>query len=61
MLALRRRVNEQIMLGDDITITVVEVRKGDVKLGIDAPKHVAIHRREVWLQIQESKKQEPEP
>lgn len=51
MLVLSRKKSEQIVIGDDITVTVVEVRGDKVRLGIDAPRHIAIHRREVLLQI----------
>lgn len=51
MLVLTRKVNESIMIGDDIKITVVEVKGDQVKLGISAPKRVAVHREEVYLEI----------
>lgn len=51
MLVLSRKKSEQIVIGDDITVTVVEVRGDKVRLGIDAPRNVAIHRKELLLQI----------
>lgn len=48
MLVLSRQRDEVIMIGDDIRITVVDIRLNDVKLGIDAPKSVPVHRLEVW-------------
>ena len=52
MLVLTRNINEQIIIGDNITITVVSVRGDRVRLGIDAPKEVPVHRREVYEAIQ---------
>ncbi len=48
MLVLSRRKNESIMIDDHIVITVVEIRGDKVRLGIDAPKDVSVHRREVY-------------
>ena len=53
MLVLTRRLNESITLGDDIVLTVIEVRGDQVRLGINAPREMAVHRMEVWLQIQD--------
>ncbi len=53
MLVLTRRVDESIMIGDEIRIIVVEVRGEQVKLGIDAPRHIPVHREEVYREIQE--------
>ena len=52
MLALARKSNESIMLGNDIEITVLEIKGDQVKLGIKAPKSVPIYRKEIYLQIQ---------
>lgn len=52
MLVLSRFTDEQIVIGDNITITVVEIRGDKVKLGIDAPPQVSVHRREVYDAIQ---------
>ena len=52
MLVLNRKEGESVRVGDDITITVVDVEGGQVKLGIDAPKHVGIHRQEVYVAIE---------
>ncbi len=51
MLVLTRKVNQTIVVGDGITITVVAVEKGRVRLGITAPKSVAVHRQEVAEEI----------
>lgn len=57
MLALARKVNESIMLGNDIEITLLEIKGDQVKLGISAPKSVPIYRKEIYLQIQEENRQ----
>jgi carbon storage regulator len=57
MLALARKSNESIMLGNDIEITVLEIKGDQVKLGIKAPKSVPIYRKEIYLQIQEENRQ----
>lgn len=51
MLVLSRKKNESIVIRDDIVITVVEIRGDKVRLGIDAPKEVPVHRREVYEAI----------
>ncbi len=51
MLVLSRHRDECIMIGDDVTITVVDIRGDKVRLGIDAPKHVPVHRQEVYEAI----------
>lgn len=56
MLILTRRVGETFIIGDDIRITVCSVRNGQVRIGIEAPKNVSIHRKEVYERIQ---KEEP--
>lgn len=57
MLALSRKVNESIMIGNDIEITVLEIKGDQIKLGIEAPKTVPIYRKELYLQIKESNKE----
>lgn len=52
MLVLSRKKNESIVINDHITITVVEIRGDKVRLGIDAPKEVTVHRQEVYDAIQ---------
>ncbi len=51
MLVLSRRTNEQIVINDNITITIVDVRGDKVKLGIEAPKSIPVHRKEVYDSI----------
>jgi carbon storage regulator len=53
MLVLTRKTKESIMLNDDIEITIVSIDGDQVKLGINAPKNVEIHRKEVYLSIQQ--------
>ncbi|TFE03943.1 carbon storage regulator CsrA [Jeotgalibacillus salarius] len=53
MLVLTRKTGEAIRIGDDIEITVLSVQGDQVKLGIDAPKHVEIHRKEIFIAIKE--------
>ncbi len=48
MLILGRRTNEQIVIGDDIVVTVVGCRKGHCRLGVTAPDHVTVHRQEIY-------------
>jgi len=60
MLALSRKTNESIMLGNDIEITVLEIKGDQVKIGVNAPKNVAIFRKEIYLQIQEENKKAAE-
>lgn len=52
MLVLTRKRDEKIIIGDDITITVVEIRGDKVRLGIDAPVEIPVHRQEVYDAIQ---------
>ncbi|WKA53935.1 carbon storage regulator CsrA [Planococcus shixiaomingii] len=57
MLVLGRKKGESIIIDDDIEIIVTAVEGETVKLGINAPKHITIHRKEVYLEIQEENKQ----
>ena len=56
MLVLSRKRNESILIGDDITITLIEIRGDKVRLGIEAPKEIPVHRREVYDAIKEQEK-----
>ena len=56
MLVLSRKKNESIIINDHIVVTVVEIRGDKVRLGIDAPKDVSVHRREVYEAIQSQSK-----
>ena len=48
MLILTRRIQEAIMIGDDVTLTILSVRGNQVRIGIDAPKNVEVHREEIY-------------
>ena len=54
MLILTRRVGESLMIGDDVTITVLGVKGNQVRIGVDAPKEVAVHREEILNRIEEA-------
>ena len=58
MLVLSRKKNESIVISDEIAITVVEIRGDKVRLGINAPSEVPVHRREVYDAIQRNKEAE---
>jgi carbon storage regulator len=51
MLVLARRLNESIMIGDDIEVVVIDIKGDQVKLGIRAPKRVTVHRKEIYDEI----------
>jgi len=57
MLVLSRQRDESIMIGDEVEITIVDVRGDKVRLGITAPKHIPVHRREIYDAIQREKAQ----
>ncbi|REC95532.1 carbon storage regulator CsrA [Kushneria indalinina] len=55
MLILTRRVGETLMVGDEITVTVLGVKGNQVRLGVNAPKNVSVHREEIYQRIQHEK------
>jgi carbon storage regulator len=61
MLVLSRKVGESVVIGDDVTVTVLEVRGDIVRVGIDAPRSVAVHRAELLVQLESSNRESASP
>lgn len=57
MLVLTRRVGENLVINDDIVVKILGVQGNQVRIGIDAPKEVSVHREEIWERIQQEKDQ----
>ena len=56
MLILTRRTGEKIRIGDDVTVTVLDVNGNQVRIGFDAPKSVSVHRQEIYERIEDEKR-----
>jgi carbon storage regulator len=61
MLVLSRRLGESVVIGDDVVVTVLEIRGDVVRLGVDAPRHVQVRRQELLAQVEESNRAAASP
>jgi len=55
MLVLSRKVNEKFMIGNDVSVTVLSIKGGQIRLGINAPREIAVHRQEVYERIRQER------
>ncbi|KEY91293.1 carbon storage regulator [Candidatus Photodesmus blepharus] len=55
MLILSRRIGETLVVGDEVTVTVLEVKGNQVRIGVDAPREISVHRKEIYMRIQSEK------
>lgn len=57
MLILTRRIDETLMIGDEVTVTVLDIKGNQVRIGVNAPKEVAVHREEIYERIKAEQQQ----
>ncbi|MGQ0286424.1 carbon storage regulator CsrA [Pasteurellaceae bacterium 22721_9_1] len=60
MLILTRKIGESLLIGDDIEVTVLNVRGNQVKIGVRAPKDISVHRKEIYQRIKSQHAEQPE-
>ncbi len=58
MLILTRRIGESLIIGDDVTITILAIKGNQIRIGIDAPKNISVHRKEIKQKINESSRED---
>jgi carbon storage regulator len=61
VLVLSRKLNQAIVIGDDVRVVVVSIERDTVKLGIEAPRAISVHRSEIYAEIERAKGEAPEP
>lgn len=61
MLILTRRIGETVMIGDEVSVTVLGVKGNQVRLGVDAPRSVGVHRKEIYQRIERGEEAETPP